>query len=122
MSRAVRREKRKRGADAIHIHRDKMLNVLLRRVEHAASLSQQRIRETEDRKQRLMSLMSTCQRRLKPEQVQLIQTWQEEFALLEQGLEKVDSVLHGFDAELHEDSVVQSFISEPSSSIFHHQT
>lgn len=119
MFRAVRREKRRRGADALHIHRDKIFKLLLSRIEHALSLSKQQMRDNEDRKERLMNLMNTGQRRMKPEQVQLIQTWQEEFALLEQGLEKVDSVLHGYTEDLQEDIVMQSFISEPSSSTFH---
>lgn len=97
-----------------------MLRILHKRVETAASLSHEKMSGALARRERLFNLTNATRRRMNPEQIQLLLSWQEECDLLEQSLEHVDSVLHGYDTELSED-VGQSFMSEPSSSTFRFQ-
>jgi hypothetical protein len=92
-----------------------MLRVLLSRVKHAAYLSQQRMSGAQARKEKLFNLTQTGRGKMSPEQLKLVQNWQEEYDRLEQGLEQVDAVLHGLDADANDDMRSQSFLSEASS-------
>lgn len=107
-----------RGFGAVRLQREKMHGVLLKRLDKAANISHKQMNVAQARKERLSNLTRAGGSRVSPEQ--LIESWQEEYKLLEQSMDHVDSVLHGYDAELNE-NVGQSFISELSSSTFRFQ-